>query len=97
MNQILERLTVNAAKYHLSINIKKTKFMLIGNHFSNFNIKDVKINNKVLELVDHFVYTGRVLSNKGDDTAALSVRIKGNVLNLDGMGILNKVFYLSSQ
>ena len=71
MNKILERLRVNAAVFGLTINIKKTKVMLLG----AANGQPCVIGDIVLEVVVSFEYLGRVLSNNGDDMRALCDRI----------------------
>ena len=73
MNIILERLRAFAEEFGLSINIKKTKIMMIGEH----NPQDAAcvIGDTVLDIVTSFEYLGRVLSQDSDDHLAVSHRI----------------------
>ncbi len=76
MNMILNKLQINSEKYGLTINLAKTKVMLIGDHSkSDGTIPPVQMCNKNIELVTQFEYLGRVLSNAADDEAAVVMRI----------------------
>ena len=75
MNTILERLSISAKRYGLSVNVKKTKVMLLGDHSIENCIPAVKYNNYILKVVEHFEYLGRVLSKDNDDTKAVLDRI----------------------
>ena len=71
MNEVLERLRINAEEFGLSINIKKTKVMLIGAS----NDPPCVIGDHILDVVMTFEYLGRVLSNDADDMKAVKNRI----------------------
>ena len=73
MNIVLERLRHFAAEFGLSVNIKKTKVMLIGTHGTNDPL--CVIDTKELEVVTSFEYLGRVLSSDSDDHKAVTSRI----------------------
>ena len=71
MNTLLDRLHRNALAFGLSINVKKTKVMFIGNHDNtHVTISDIKV-----DVVEEFEYLGRILSNDGDDSKAVGSRI----------------------
>jgi hypothetical protein len=72
MNIIIKRLKHFATVFGLSINIKKTKVMYIGDNESNVACKVGEIE---LEVVTSFEYLGRVISNNADDTKAVEDRI----------------------
>ena len=86
MNMILNKLQRNSEIYGLTINLAKTKVMLIGEHTTaGGTIPPVQISGKNIEVVTQFEYLGRVLSNKADDEAAVIMRIGR------GWGAFNKV------
>ena len=58
MNTLLDRLHRNALAFGLSINVKKTKVMFIGNHDNTH----VTISSRKVDVVDEFEYLGRILS-----------------------------------
>ena len=71
MNTLLDRLHRNALAFGLSINVKKTKVMFIGNHDNTY----VTISGIKVDVVEEFEYLGRILSNDGDDSKAVGSRI----------------------
>ena len=71
MNMLLDPLHRNALAFGLSINVKKTKIMFIGNHDNTY----VTISGIKVDVVEEFKYLGRVLSNDGDDSKAVGSRI----------------------
>ena len=76
MNVVLDRLSKAASKYGLSISVKKTKVILLGNHIlPDGTIPPVLVNNTTIERVEKFEYLGRILSHDADDTAAVKRRI----------------------
>ena len=76
MNIVANKLHRISKKYGLSISIKKTKVMLIGDHTAtDGTIPTVQIDDKDIEVVTKFEYLGRILSNNRDDQAAVSARI----------------------
>ena len=76
MNLVFQRLEENAKRFGLSINIKKTKAMFIGNHSDeNGSVPPIKISGKCIDIVTNFEYLGRFLTNNADDTVAVSTRI----------------------
>ena len=56
MNMLLDRLHRNALAFGLSINVKKTKVMFIGNHDNTH----VTISGTKVDVVDEFEYLGRI-------------------------------------
>ena len=73
LNILLDRLHKNAQAFGLSINVKKTKVMFIGDHTDTDT--PVVIDNLNVEVVEQFEYLGRILSNDGDDSKAVEARI----------------------
>ena len=72
MNFVLKKLDATSFEYGLSINIPKTRGMLVGTHHDNTVLH---INNQLIKIVPVFDYLGRSLSNNSDDTPAVKSRI----------------------
>ena len=76
MNIVSNKLHTISKKYGLSINFKKTKAMLIGNHAaSDGTIPLIQIDNNNIDVVSKFEHLGRILTNNADDEAAVAARI----------------------
>ena len=72
MNEILSKLAANSISFGLSINVPKTRGMLIGSHPPG---AIMTIDTLPIKLVLLFDYLGRRLANDSDDTAAVKYRI----------------------
>ena len=72
MRDVLSKLAANSKDFGLSINIPKTRGMLIGNHPPDTIIY---IDRSPLKMISIFDYLGRRLSNDADDTPAVKYRI----------------------
>ena len=72
MNFVLKKLSITSLEFGLSINIPKTRGMLIGTHHDKTILN---INNQLIKIVSVFDLLGRSLSNNSDDTPAVKSRI----------------------
>ena len=72
MNFVLKKLSITSLEFGLSINIPKTRGMLIGTHHDKTILH---INNQLIKIVSVFDLLGRSLSNNSDDTPAVKSRI----------------------
>jgi len=68
MNEVLRNLKFHSEVFGLSINISKTKYMLIGNHPDELLCE---INGEQLEKVENFQYLGRTINNSNNDLKAV--------------------------
>lgn len=68
MNEVLQNLQFHSQVFGLSINISKTKYMLIGNHPDG---QFCEINGEQLEKVENFQYLGRTINNSNNDLKAV--------------------------
>lgn len=77
LQRLIDKLSVKCEKYGLSMNVKKTKFMLITKnptHRSN-NYK-LKINNNLIEEVEHYKYLGTWINSNGTNEKEIKFRIE---------------------
>ena len=63
-----------AIEWGLTVNIKKTKGMAMGETLGDEDVAPVKVEGGELEMVKHFTYLGSVLSRDGDDMEDVKCR-----------------------
>lgn len=89
----LKKLSVNAMKFGLKINLKKTKLMRIGTSSTT----PLKLENVVIEDVESFNYLGSVITKDGGTTADIRSRINKARVAFQSMHKLWKSNSISSK
>uniref|UniRef100_A0A8D9AT98 Craniofacial development protein 2 n=1 Tax=Cacopsylla melanoneura TaxID=428564 RepID=A0A8D9AT98_9HEMI len=88
LQNLVNRISVTSSKYGLEMNIKKTKVMVISkNNIQNVNIK---VNNQIVERVQHTTYLGTIINENWDMTQEIRSRIARSKATFNQMSQLFK-------
>ena len=75
LESVARKIVKKASEWGLTVNMKKTKGMAIGDTLGDEDVAPVKVEGGELEMVKDFTYLGSVLSRDGDDMEDVKCRI----------------------
>ena len=74
LESVARKIVKKASEWGLTVNMKKTKGMAIGDTLGDEDVAPVKVEDGELEMVKDFTYLGSILSRDGDDMEDVKCR-----------------------